>query len=68
MLIITVFLWFTIILHDDTFAFFSPRIVLFIRRINQWIIFLILLNKRSHSVDKTKTHQMELVKVNKYNY
>jgi len=51
-IIMAVFLWFTIILHNNAFALFGPRIVLLIRRIDQRIIFLVLLDERAHSVKK----------------
>lgn len=44
-IVMAVFLWFTIILHDNAFAFFGPRIVLFIRRVDQWIVLLVLLDE-----------------------
>lgn len=53
-IVMAVFLWFTIILHDNAFALFGPRIVLLVRGVDQGIVLLVLLNERAHSAKKDK--------------
>jgi len=56
-IVMAVFLWFTIILHDNAFALFSPRIVLLIRRVDQRIVLLVLLDERAHSGKKYEQYE-----------